>query len=282
MTLMGVVPVTVYQQRYPLDLPSWTFIDVIHNGSNAIIFLAENAEGKCVAIKRFKFPVKGLDATVIDYFLDGIQMLNQAHEPSLVRVYQAGIRCNALYLIMEYLPGETLKKVLQRAPLPSLTQRLTWFRQTTHALQRVHELGMLHLDLKTSNIVLRPPQQSVVLVDFGLETRLLLDAGFLHEDEIYCTPYYVSPERIIGDIPDERADLYALGVVLYELLVGEKPYESTDLGTLLKMHAITPIPTLPPELALFQPLLAQLLAKFPENRTASAIDVLYWLDQHQL
>ena len=122
---------------------------------------------------------------------------------------------------------------------------------------------------------------SLALLDFGLETRLLVAAGFISEDEIYCTPYYVSPERIIGDPPDERADLYALGVILYELLVGHKPYESTSLEELLKKHALAPIPRLPVALSAYQPLLNGLLAKFPENRLQSTDVVVRLLQEIQ-
>lgn len=273
-----------YRRRYPLDLPHWIFIDVLHNSTNAIIFLAKNAAGEHVAIKRFKFSVDGLDDAAIEHFLTGIRLLESQHYPGLVQLHQAGITSGAVYLIMEYLRGETLKTYLQQTPLPSLATRVQWFGEATQALQTVHELGMLHLDLKTSNIMIRDDATNpnrLVLLDFGLETRLLIDAGFLREDEIYCTPYYVSPERIIGDVPDVRADLYALGVILYELLLGKKPYESTSLSTLLKMQAIAPIPQLPTEFAHFQPLLNKLLAKFPEDRLDSAADVLYWL-HHQI
>ena len=104
----------------------------------------------------------------------------------------------------------------------------------------------------------------------------------MREDEIYCTPYYVSPERIMGDVPDERADLYALGVILYEMLIGQKPYESRSLEELLKKHAIAPIPRLPTQYAHYQPLLDKLLAKFPESRIQSAAEVVELLHEQRL
>ena len=269
-----------YQRRYPLDLPDWTFIDVLHNSTNAVIFLAENTAGQRAAIKRFKFRTDRLDDSAIEHFHAGIRQIETQHYHGLVRLWQGGINHGVIYLVMEFVQGKTLKSLLQQQPLPSISTRLQWFVEITQALQRVHALDMLHLDLKTSNIMVRDIEKTITLIDFGLETRLLLEAGFLHEDEIYCTPYYVSPERIMGETPDARADLYALGVILYELLTGKKPYESTSLSTLLKMHAVAPIPRLPETFATYQPLLNQLMAKFPEGRLDSATNVLYWLHHH--
>ena len=267
---------------FPQDLPAWQCLKVLHDSTNAIIFLAQNKAGLSVAIKRFKFSVAKLSKADVERLLLGIKALALVNTHGLVQVLEVGVSEQAVYLVMEYVKGHTLKDYLQHKPLPSLNTRLQWFEELTKALQAVHELGLLHLDLKTSNVMIRETDNSVALLDFGLETHLLVDAGFMREDEIYCTPYYVSPERIMGDVPDERADLYALGVILYEMLIGQKPYESRSLEELLKKHAIAPIPQLPAEYAHYQPLLDKLLAKFPESRIQSAAEVVELLHEQRL
>jgi serine/threonine-protein kinase/serine/threonine-protein kinase PpkA len=178
---------------------------------------------------------------------------------------------------MEYIEGQTLKYWLEHSRI-SLKQRLDWFRQITEALKQIHNAGLLHRDLKAANVFVRP-DNSVVLLDFGMETQLLIKAGFLREDEIYCTPHYISPERILGENASISSDLYALGVILYELLVGHRPFEANSLNEILKKHALAPIPALPKQLAAFQPLLTGLLAKFPEDRLQSCEEVQQLLQQ---
>ena len=266
--------------RYPIALAGYQWLQVLHESENAIIVLANAPSGQPVVIKRFKFNASKLAKHLIDEFLMESWALGLLTHRGLVHPIDAGIASGALYMIMEYVPGDTLRRNLALMPLPPLAQTLQWFKDITLALGEIHGIGLLHQDLKTANILVRS-DDSLALLDFGLETRLLVAAGFISEDEIYCTPYYVSPERIIGDPPDERADLYALGVILYELLVGHKPYESTSLEELLKKHALAPIPRLPVALSAYQPLLNGLLAKFPENRLQSTDVVVRLLQEIQ-
>ncbi|MEZ5447759.1 MAG: serine/threonine-protein kinase [Thiolinea sp.] len=159
----------------------------------------------------------------------------------------------------------------------ALSQRLAWFRAITQGLAQIHNLGLLHRDLKASNVLLRA-DNTPVLLDFGVESQLLLGAGFLRENEIYCTPFYVSPERVVGEPASVQSDLYALGVLFYELLTGEKPFVGNHLADILQKHLFDPIPELPGKLQVYQPLLSRLLAKSPERRPDSADDVLSRLD----
>lgn len=258
---------------FPLDVPGWEMREVLHNGDNAVIFLAENTQGLSAVIKRFKLDVRGVNHTRVEHFLLGCSALRFLGEGQhLVHLLDAGINDQALYLIMEYVPGDTLKNHLAAPTLPPLTQRLRWFDELVGVLGYVHSIGLLHRDLKTSNILVRE-NGSLALLDFGLETGVLVEAGFLQANEIYCTPYYVSPERILGEMADERSDLYALGVILHELLLGHKPYESIVLSELLKQHILAPVPRLPPAYLAYQPLINGLLAKSPEDRFPSAAEV---------
>ena len=267
-------------QQFPISIADWQPLEVLHNSDNAIIFLAQNAQGQQAAIKRFKFDVQAVALSRVAHFLRDCRALGLSEQPGLVHLWDAGVNHQAIYLVMEYVHGDTLKNHLATLSLPALAQRLRWFSELLAVLGRVHAAGLLHRDLKTSNILVRD-DQSLVLLDFGMETQLLVEAGFLHEDEIYCTPYYVSPERLLGEPADVRADLYALGVIFYELLVGQKPYEGRSLAEILKKQALAPIPQLPLWVARYQPLLNGLLAKFPENRLPSVTAVVHMLHEIQ-
>lgn len=268
--------VSRYLRHFPLDLPGWRMRDVLHNSENSVIFLAENTAGVLAAIKRFKFSVTRLDKGKVGKVLHQYLELCQPGCTGLVHLLDAGINDQAVYLVMEYVQGYTLKHYL--GGMPSLAQRMHWFGELLAGLGAVHEAGLLHRDLKTSNILIRGDGR-LVLLDFGLETCLLVEAGFLHKDEIYGTPYYLSPERMMGDPATPASDLYSLGVILYELLTGDKPYDATSLEELLKKHALAPIPALPAEVAAFQPLINGLLAKFPEKRLQSVETVVQMLQE---
>ncbi|QTR50221.1 serine/threonine protein kinase [Candidatus Thiothrix anitrata] len=265
-------------QQFPISIAGWQLLEVLHSSDNAIIFLAQNAQGQQAAIKRFKFDVQAVAASRVMRFLRDCRTLGLLKRAGLVHLWDAGVSHRAIYLVMEYVHGDTLKNYLASVSLPALGQRLCWFGELLGILSRVHAAGLLHRDLKTSNILVRH-DQSLVLLDFGMETQLLVEAGFLGENEIYGTPYYISPERLLGDPADVRTDLYALGVIFYELLTGQKPYEGRSLAELLKKQALAPIPQLSPEVAHYQPLLNGLLAKFPENRLPSVAAVVCLLHQ---
>lgn len=260
--------------HFALHLPEWRILRVLHDSTNASIFLARHCDtGIQAAIKRFKFDISRLSPGLLQDFFISVKALILSPAPGLVTLLETGSAGNHAYIIMEYIEGHTLRQHLSHHAPPPQQQALQWFEEITAALGRIHAMGLLHQDLKTSNIMIRQ-DHSLALLDFGMESRLLVEAGLLGEDEIYCTPYYTSPERIMGDPADESADLYALGVILYELLVGHKPYESSSLSELLKKHMLAPIPELPHNARAYQLLIDGLLAKFPENRLKCTDDVV--------
>lgn len=269
--------------EYPLSLPGWTMREVLHNSENAVIFLAENQLGAQVAIKRFKFDASSMSEVALEFFMaDACTLMSQHDVPVLVKLLDAGVSDNTdtavVYLMMEYLPGMTLKDRLQDGSDVELDVRLLWFRQIVGALVVIHESGLLHRDLKSSNVLMREDDSPAVL-DLSIESQLLSDCGFLNADEIYCTPFYVSPERIIGEPASVASDLYALGILFYEMLTGEKPFQGESLSDILTGHMFNPAPPLPNHLAAYQPLLSQLLIKSSEHRLSSARLVLSRLDE---
>lgn len=154
--------------QYPIYLPGWTLREVLHHSENAVIFLAENSQGERVAIKRFKFNAKELSGAALEYFMCEAQTLMSQHEsPVLVRLLDAGVaNGEAVYLVMEYLPGMTLKSRLRDLDHTPLDKVLAWFRQIVQALVIIHESGLLHRDLKSSNVLMRDDDSPAVL-DLG-------------------------------------------------------------------------------------------------------------------
>ncbi len=263
-----------YLSEYPLDLKEWDLIEVLHNSDDAIIFRAENSKGEEAAIKRFKFKPSYLSEESVKEFLAHIEKQCSLRCKGLVKFYEGGVCDEAFYLIMEYMQHATLRQSLNSCGdvLPQ-THALEWFHEIVVALDIVHKAGLIHRDLKIDNIMLRG-DGSLALMDYGVSKRILLDAGFIIESELHCSPHYVSPEQISGDACTQASDIYSLGVVFYELLVGHKPYMAQEAHELMMHHVMAPVPVFPDHLKQFQPILDKMMAKDPADRFANVLDAI--------
>lgn len=259
-------------REFPFQLDEWCLLEILHNSENSAVYKAIRRDGKLAAIKRYKYKLSDLDEDFIEQFLSDLDNFKDIKTPRLVRIYDSGISDQVLYQIMELMMQGSLRESLtayKRLPLP---HALTWFFEIVYALHIVHEAGLLHRDLKTANIMLRD-DGSLALNDYGTATSLLVKSGFLSEYEIQCTPYYVSPERALDEPSGITSDIYSLGIIFYELLMGEKPYNGSTEMELLMQHVMAPIPILPDEYASYQSLLNKMLAKDETLRLQRVIDV---------
>ncbi|HIO91732.1 MAG TPA: serine/threonine protein kinase [Leucothrix mucor] len=257
---------------YPFQHHDWRLLELLHNGENSSVYKAVDRNGKLVAIKRYKYNLTNLSDASREEFLSDLKQFSNLETPRLVRIYDSGIINGSIYQVMELMEQGSLRDNLnahQRLPLP---HALTWFFEIVYALHVVHEAGLIHRDLKTANIMLRD-DGSLALNDYGTATNLLVEAGFIREDEIYCTPYYVSPERALDEPSGVTSDIYSLGIIFYELLMGDKPYHGSTEMELMMQHVLAPIPTFPPEYEGYQSLLDKMLAKDETQRLQRVIDV---------
>jgi serine/threonine protein kinase len=172
---------------------------------------------------------------------------------------------------MEYIPCGDLRDRLRHRL--SIDDSLYYLRSIAEALRVIHLLGILHRDLKPANVMLRE-DNSPVLIDFGLARRSMEDGGATVAGQVLGSPYYISPEQSQGRRVDARTDLYSLGVMFYEMLTGERPYTGRTALAIMAQHAGSPVPTLPPHVALQQALVDRLMAKRVEDRYASAEELL--------
>jgi len=185
------------------------------------------------------------------------------------------------------LRGRTLSQVT-RAEGPFTPKRvLRIASQLCDALDSAHRGGIVHRDLKPANVmVLDEPagRDFVKVLDFGLAKALdgSHDASLTQSDRIVGTPSYMAPEVITGGRADIRSDLYSVGVMLYELLTGQRMYAAATLVGLFEMHKKAPIPKLPEPFAKHQVFLEKLVAKSPELRYASAEDAFNGLMEYMM
>jgi len=211
------------------------------------------------------------------------RMLSRIHHPSVVTLFDFGqAESGELFLAMELLQGETLADRLDRGPIePRLARHIA--DGIAEALAIAHVEGIVHRDLKPENVWLVPTQAvgaqgpgvRVKVLDFGLARSVAVQATTLTgPGTIFGTPVYMSPEAIAGREVGPSADLYALGLILYEMLTGQKAFERPAVEAVFTAHLVEPPPALPPahSRALAE-LVRRLLEKDPARRLPTASDV---------
>ena len=252
-------------------IPGYRRARLLARGSVSHLYIAESE--KADGLVALKVTPSQRDDSGIDQsferFLQEYEIAERIQHPNIVRLHELGIADDHAYLAMEYFPLGDLRRRMKAGLAPA--ESLRYATQLAAVLGAIHEAGILHRDLKPGNVMLRTEEQ-LALIDFGMAKQAALQMELTDKGLIFGTPHYMSPEQGHGQQLDARSDLYSLGVVLYEMLTGEKPYRADNPMTVLYMHRNTPIPRLRPELATLQPLLDQLLAKEVDDRFAGATE----------
>lgn len=259
-----------------MQIPGFDIDSEIGQGAMASVYLAtQRSLQRKVALKVMAASLAA-DPTFCERFLREGRTLARLAHPHIATIHDIGNVGELYYMAMEYLPSGTLKERIAAGLTPE--QGLLYVRQIAQALGYAHAQGLVHRDVKPANILFRA-DGTAVLSDFGIAKSLDDRTQFTQAGFAVGTPSYMSPEQARGMDIDGRADLYALGVVLYEILVGELPYRGTDALSTALAHLTEPLPELPIEHGRYQDILRGLLAKDPEQRFADAAALLAALDR---
>jgi len=269
------------------QIPGYTILQKIGESEAAAVYLAIAEDlGHNVALKISKRKHSGnVDANSADtgqrsiMFQREFEAIAALDHPSIIDLFDYGIHEGIEYLAMEYFPCGDLKARLQN-PLTA-DEAIAFLTEIARSLKVVHEAGIIHRDLKPPNVMLRD-NGNVVLIDFGLARSLLSGDGSTRTGVLRGSPYYMSPEQAQGEALDARTDLYSLGVILYEMLAGKKPYLGASAIDVLQQHVMAPVPELPVHHLAYQPLLERLMSKSREHRISSCDDLLSALEQMRL
>ncbi len=225
-----------------------------------------------VAIKTVKLPEMADTETEEELarFRRGAQAAGRLTHPNIVGVFDYGETNDLAYIVMEFVDGPTLKALLDKQDRFALADTTRIMEELLAGLQFSHERGVVHRDIKPANVMLTSGGQ-LKIADFGIariESSSMTQAGTL-----LGTPAYMSPEQFMGQVVDARTDIYSSGVLLYQLLTGERPFEG---GLSAIMHkALNTEPPVPSQLSVtappsFDPVVRRAMAKRPEDRFASA------------
>jgi len=199
--------------------------------------------------------------------------------PHVVQVHGHGDAGGLQWMAMEYLPGGSLLPHLA-GPLQAQAA-LAWLRQAARALAPLHRQRLVHRDVKPANFLLRA-DGTLVLADLGLAAEAGTCCASFTEGVLVGTPRYVAPEQLQGAPVQPAADVYALGVLLYEMLAGHPPFAGPGALELLAQHLVAPPPRLPQDHAALQSLMDDLLARETNRRLPDADAVLGLLGQRCL
>ena len=241
----------------------------VASGKRADIFLAERLEMRSlVALKVVRDTPEGETSDSFLRFLQEYEIAQRIRHPGIVRLFDLGISDEHAWLVMEYFPRGDLRRRMKTQIAPRWAVRAA--AAIARALDALHAGGVVHRDLKPGNVMLRE-DGSIALIDFGLSKDEAQSLDLTERGLIFGTPHYMSPEQGHGEPTDARSDLYSLGVILYEMLTGGKPYRAESPMALIYKHRKEPVPQLAADLDGLQPLLERLLAKRPEERFASAL-----------
>ncbi|MCP3852401.1 MAG: serine/threonine protein kinase [Gammaproteobacteria bacterium] len=237
---------------------------VIGKGGMATVYMAMQESLKRQVALKILDPK--LDAKILEHFLEESRIIASLKHPNIIPVYDVGRAGIHFYHAMEYLEGGDLESRMHETI--AVNAALEIIIELSDALYLVHSKGIIHGDIKPANIVFRS-DNCPVLTDFGISKRTDLNGNY-KSDEILASPSYSSPEVMQGQDFNQKVDIYSLGVVLYELLIGEKPYTGKTHAELVANSIQEPIPLLPDSLKPLQPLIDHMLAKDQNERISDA------------
>ena len=247
------------------------------SGGMSTVYLAERvADGLRVVFKIMDAKLTEENEFLMR-FIQEYGLVSRINSPFVVLIYDQGFTDRHAYIAMEEFTGGDLRARIRKGLAPEAA--LDTVEHIARALQAVHEQGIVHRDLKPDNIMFRA-NGSLALADFGIAKMHSDGANLTAHGDVLGTPHYLSPEQACAQPLDGRSDLYSLGIVLFEMLTGRRPFQADDaLGLALK-HVNEPLPRLPEELRRWQELLDCLTAKRPEDRFPGARELIAYLEEN--
>lgn len=253
-----------------MQVGRYEILEIIGTGAHGRVARAHDPLiGRLVAVKLF--PKELASGEARHRFIQEARVVGQLSHPSIITLHDMGIdeASQTPYLVMEYLEGQPLDRILDKRSIP-FPKACAWAAEVAGALGVAHRKGVIHGDVKPANMLITEDGR-VKLMDFGMARLASHDTK---ATPLAGTPAYWCPEQIMGKPQDARSDLFSLGIVLYEMVTGHRPFDAESLqGICARVLSSTPLPpshanrSLP---ATFDDLMARCLAKDPAARFAGA------------
>ena len=271
------------------QLGPYKIVALLGSGGMGEVYQARDTRlDRDVALKVLR-SITPSDANRNDHLIREARLISTLNHPHIRFIYDTAEFDGVHLIVMEYVEGDTLSQRIERRPLP-LAQALTYAQQLASALDAAHSQGVIHRDVKPSNIVVT--SRGMKLLDFGIATcrqtmataRDVVDASTQTDSgAVPGTTAYMAPEQLDGSVDDPRSDIFALGVVIYEMLTGRKPFEASSRARMIAAileHEPAPLSSLEPIPPAIERTVMKCLAKDPLERWQTARDLaseLAWL-----
>src|SRR6516162_2345955 len=265
-------------QGLPGDFPPYRFLRVLGSGGLGTVYQVEDTQQGLRAAMKVGRP--DLDSSARERFRTEVRVLRQLHHPNIAQLYDFGdLPDGRPFLVTEWLEGADLATLLRSGPHLQIRDVLLLARSVARGLGWAHQQGILHLDVKPANIWV-PKRAGTArfdeakLIDVSVLAKIETDTGRTQAGAIVGTPYYMSPEQMRGLGLTAAADVFSLGLVMYEMLAGRGPFEGRNTAELfLAIFTQEPPPLEPIIPANVADLVRQCLAKEPRMRPASGVQV---------
>jgi len=261
--------------RKPVIGSAYKFVRVIGQGAMSKVYLAERQSDQLSLVLKILEIDNLTDDVAVVRFMQEAELVSKLSSPFVVKIYDYGLANNYCFIAMEFFSRGDLKQRMELR-LPS-DLAVNYMTHIVYGLDAIHKIGVVHRDLKPANIMFRG-DDNLALADFGISKKLDSQSELTTLGQILGTPHYMSPEQGEGKMIDERSDIYSAGILFYELLTRNKPYIATTPAALIYQHVYAPVPELPPDLAKYQEIINKTLAKHPDERYPSAVDLIQALE----
>ena len=258
----------------------YEIIELLGEGGMGSVFRARDRElDRIVAVKIIR-PEYASNASVLQRFKQELVLARQITHRNIIRIFDLGSAGPTRFITMEYIDGEDLSALLARRGKLPAAEAVEIIRQVCLGLEAAHAEGVVHRDLKPQNVML-DRQGKASVMDFGI-ARSTSASNMTRTGALMGTPTYMSPEQAQGQKVDARSDLYTLGIIFYELLTGNPPFEADNpMATLVKRIQEKPVPPIkvePTVPAALNRIVLKMLATLPDDRYPSAREILNDLD----
>lgn len=254
-----------------IEIPGYTIEKQLGRGGMARVYLARHTGlDRLVAIKVLSKDLDG-DRSFSERFIREARIVANLTHQNIITVHDVGVHNEYHYIAMEYLPGETLDDKIKKKL--TAQKALSIIKQIASALDFAHKKGIVHRDVKPDNILFRE-DGTAVLTDFGIARSAKSETKMTATGAVIGTPHYMSPEQAQGLEIGPWSDIYSLGIVLYEMLSGEVPFDADSTIAVVFKHITEPVPELAEAFSQYQSLVNTMLAKEPAARYQTGREVI--------